>query len=145
MKILFTKLSDEEHRVQIYRKDDSTDETTLVSRSFLLHDFAHFAAEEQIGLRNGVWGLIAQGASLDGTGIRGPEAQLAEAIAGPLQILFRDDAELEKFEKTLAYLLPDRDCAELAKQIRERGRHLKGHWRATPFGETMEIEWPDHD
>ena len=131
--------------MQVVRQDNSHDEATLVSRSFLLHDFAHLAAEEHVGLRNGIWGLIAQGAGLDGSGIRGPEAQLAEALAGPIQILFRDDAEIEKFEKTLAYVLPDRDCTELAEQIRERGRQLKGHWRATPYGETMEVEWPEHD
>lgn len=143
MKIRFTKLSDDEHRVHVVRRDNSEDQTTLVTRSFLLHDFAHLAAEEQIGLRNGIWGLIAQGAGLDGTGIGGPEAQLAEAIAGPIQILFRDDAEVEKFERTLAYLLPDRDCTELAEKIQTRGKQLKGHWRATPFGETMEVEWQE--
>ncbi len=139
MQIRFTNISDEEHRAQIMRQENSRDETTLVSRRFLLHNFAHAAAEEQIGLCNGIWGLIVQGAGLDGADIGGPDAQLAEALAGPIQILFRDDADLGKFQQTLAYISPDSDCTKPAEHICERRKQLDGHWRATPYGETMEV------
>ncbi|MCG8415640.1 MAG: hypothetical protein MI746_15600 [Pseudomonadales bacterium] len=145
MKILFTKLSDEEHRVHIVRCDGSEDDATLNSRSFLRHDFAHLATEECVGLARGFWGQVAKGAGLNGTGIGGPEAQLAEALAAPIQTLMRTGATVETYEKTLSHVLPDRDCGELAMQVKERGRQLEGYWRATPYGETMEVEWLEHD
>ena len=141
MKILFTKFSDEEHRVKVIRDDGSEDQTTLVSRSFLRHDFAHLAAEQCVEIENGFWGLVAKGAALDGEGIGGPKIQLAESLAGPIQTLMRLNAPVEKFESYLSHLLPDRNCSQLAIEIKEKGRQLEGHWRATPFGETMEVEW----
>ncbi len=146
MIIRFTKLSDEEHRIEVQRQDGSRDQTTLNSRSFLRHDFAHLIVEECVGLQQGFWGSLAGGASLDGAGIGGPEIQLAEALAAPVQTLMRLESPLEKYHATLAYVLPDRDCTELAQQVHERVRQIEGHWRATAYGETMELEWQEeHD
>lgn len=143
MQIRFTKLSDVEHRLAITRNDGSTDNFVLNSRSFLRHDLAHFITESCVGLNQGFWGLVAQGAPLNGDGMGGPELQLAEALAGPVQILMRDNAATKQFEQVLAYVLPDRDCSELASNMHEQSRKLQGHWRATPYGETMEIEWQE--
>ena len=41
MKIVFKKISNEEHVVKVFRRDNSTEEAILNSRSFLRHDFAH--------------------------------------------------------------------------------------------------------
>ncbi len=143
MLIRFTKLSDDEHRVQVLRGNGSEEQATLNSRSFLRHDFAHLVTEESVGLRNGFWGQIAKGATLNGEGLGGPGIQLAEALAAPIQTLMRLDAPLEKYQRTLEHLLPDRACVELAAQVKERVRQLEGHWRATAYGETMEIEWQE--
>lgn len=143
MQIRFTRLSDDQHRVEVTRADGSTEEATLPSREFLRHDFAHLAAESCVGLSKGYWGSVASGAGLDGSGMGGPEIQLAEALAGPIQTLLRTDANLKHYEATLARVLPDRDCRELAAKVHERGRQLQGHWRATPFGESMEVQWDE--
>ena len=142
MKIRFTKLSDEEHQVQVLRDDGSEEARVLNSRSFLRHDFAHLATEQCVGLSKGYWGSVAKGTGLDGAGLGGPEIQLAEALAAPIQTLMREGAELERYHKVLSYVLPDRDCAELAEKVKDIARQLEGHWRATPYGKSMEVEWP---
>jgi hypothetical protein len=141
MKIRFTKLSDQEHRVQVIRDDGSMDEATLNSHSFLRHDFAHLAAEECVGLDEGFWGLVARGAPLNGEGMGGPYIQLAETLAGPIQTLMRIDAPVVRYIATLSHLLPDRDCGELGAAVHEKARQLQGHWQATAYGDTMEVEW----
>ena len=145
MKIRFAKLSDEEHRVEVIRRDGSVESATLNTRSFLRHDFAHFATESCVRLESGYWGMVAAGASLAGDEIRGPQAQLAEALAAPVQTLMRVDADLDRYQQTLAYVLPDRDCTELAQQVKDCAKKLEGHWRATPYGDSMEIDWPEND
>lgn len=145
MLIRFTKVSDDQHRVAVSRSNGSTEQATLPSRGFLRHDFAHLVVEECVGLEKGYWGSVASGARLDGSDMGGPEIQLAEALAGPVQTLLRIDGSLDQFETTLARVLPDRDCADLAKQVQQRGKQLLGHWRATPFGESMEVEWAEHE
>jgi hypothetical protein len=46
---------------------------------------------------------------------------------------------------TLAQVLPDRDCTKLARQEKHCAKKLEGHWRATPYGDSMDINWPDND
>ncbi len=141
MKIRFIKHSDEEHSVQIVRHDGSKDEVRLNSRSFLRHDLAHLAAEQCVGLDDGFWGQVAKGAPLNGEGMGGATIQLAETLAGPVQTLMRIDAPPARYIATLSHLLPDRDCGDLGIAVHEKARQLQGHWRATHYGESMEIEW----
>ena len=54
MKISFTKLSDERHRVAVTRDDGSTDSVEPDTRSFLRHVLSHFAVEVEPGLQHGV-------------------------------------------------------------------------------------------
>ena len=51
MKISFAKLSSEQHSVSVVRQDLSTDTSTLDSRSFLWHDFAHLAVESELPMQ----------------------------------------------------------------------------------------------
>jgi hypothetical protein len=66
VEILFTKLSDERHGVQVNRVDGTLDQIELNTRSFLRHDFAHFAVEAEVPIRFGYWGSVADGVSLGG-------------------------------------------------------------------------------
>lgn len=141
MEILFTKLSNEEHSLRIRRADGSTEESILNSRSFLRHDLAHFAVETEVPLEKGFWGSVAEGASLAGTDIKGPDIATAEALSGPVQTLMRVEAETEKYMYVLQRVRPQSATNELAARIREKGRQLQGHWKATPYGESMTLEW----
>ena len=140
MEIRITKISDEAHAVQVNRRDASSEQIELNSRSFLRHDFAHFAVEHEIPLRAGYWGSVANGAALGGE-IESPEIWLAESLAGPVQTLIRKDSPVARYLEVLERVVPDRATSDLAERIYNCGRRLTGHWRATPYGEFMIIHW----
>ncbi len=143
MDIAITKLSDAEHRVTITRRDGSTESTTMVTREFLRHDFAHFAVETEVPVALGYWGCVAAGATLTGDGAGGRDIALAETLAGPVQTLMRLEAPPDKYLAMLERLQPQIATPDLAQRLFERARQLTGHWRATPFGETMHISWAE--
>ena len=141
--IRFRKLSDQQHSVSILRRDGSRDVARLDTRSFLRHDLAHYAVERELPIAKGYWGSVAAGASLDGAGIEGPDAELAESLAGPVQTLMRTEAGTDDYLAVLARVTPGAASAELASRIQESIRRLRGYWRATPFGGDMYLDWPD--
>ncbi len=142
MKIRFTKISDTEHQVAVVRADGSQDTKVLNSRSFLFHDFAHLALETAMRLEHGFWGSVATGASLSGSDCKGNDILLAESLAGPIQVLIKKDAEPADYRKVLSRLLKNSPQTKtLSESIHAEARHLKGLWRATPYGKTMEVDW----
>lgn len=141
MQIVITKISKDEHKIEITRKNGSNVSTILNSRSFLRHDFAHFAVEAEVPFKLGYWGLVAAGASISGKGFAGKEIALAETLAGPVQTLMRIEAEPDRYLELLQRALPQMATFELAERIFKRGRSLAGQWRATPFGSSMSIAW----
>lgn len=143
MDILFTKLSDQQHRLTIRRHDGSEESAELNSRSFLRHDLAHLAVELEVPLARGFWSQIAAGAALDSKKFAG-DIKLAESLAGPVQTLMRIKAGKEQFLNVLQQVQPALASDDLAGRIRERGRQLQGHWQATAFGEDMHLIWPEN-
>jgi hypothetical protein len=63
MQIRLRKISDLRHRLEIIRNDGSRDAVELASRSFLIHDFLHYAVESRAGLTASFWGMLASGKS----------------------------------------------------------------------------------
>lgn len=49
MRIAFTKLTQDRHRLEIRREDGSTESVELETRSYLLHDLGHYAVEAEAG------------------------------------------------------------------------------------------------
>lgn len=143
MKVTITKVSEDEHRVEVIRKDGSSESVILNSRSFLRHDFAHFAVETEIPIKQGYWGLVAAGASLSGDGFSGKDIALAETLVGPVQTLIRTEAEPASYLEVLERYQPHLATDELAERIYKRARSLTGHWRATHFGNSMSITWEE--
>lgn len=143
MEIRFTKTSDLRHTLSITRLDESTESIELDTRSFLRHDLAHFAAESEFGVRDGFWGLVARGASLDGDEFEGTNIMFSESIAGPVQTLMRTEAPVEVIFEVLHRVVPEHVTQEIAESIHERLRTLRGHWRATPYGESMVLDWAE--
>ena len=135
-----TKISNDCHSIRVTRANSSSDSIELNSRSFLRHDFAHFAVEVETPLLNGYWGSVASGSPLGGN-MNGSEIWLAESLAGPVQTLMRQEAGYERYLELLKVRVPDLASIDLAQRIHERARQLQGHWRATPFGDSMTIHW----
>ncbi len=143
MRIQFHKISNSEHRVSVIRSDGSMDSNALASRSFLFHDFAHLAIEIELPLLRGFWGNVADGRALDDPGELEGELAKAEALAGPIQTLIKNNASAADFHAVLARLLPDQpELDHVADSILQRARALRGQWRATHFGKHMEVQWP---
>lgn len=143
MKVVFTKLSDDRHRVTVERRDGSREVVELDTRSFLRHDLAHLAVELELGLAGGVWGSVAGGGSLSGDGLDGPDMDRAESVAGPMQTMMRIQAPAEAILEVLTRVAPDIATPEVADGIHARMRALAGHWAATPYGSDMDLDWPE--
>ena len=143
MKVVFVKLSDDRHCVRVERSDGTGESVELESRSFLRHDLAHFAVEVELTLSEGVWGSVARGGSLAGSGLDGADMTLAETVSGPMQTLMRTNASAAEIHDVLTRIAPQVASPRLAERLHARARSLAGHWAATPYGGEMELEWPD--
>jgi hypothetical protein len=142
MEVAIRKLSDIRHSVTVTRADGSTETVELDSKDFLRHDLAHFAVEVEIGFEHAVWGSVARGGSLDGTGIDGPDVGAAESLAGPIQTLKRTSAGPDQVLEALRRFTPEIASPELANRLHQRMRALTGHWAATRYGHEMTLTWP---
>lgn len=146
MQIRLTRVSNTTHRFELERADGSCESAVLDTRSFLVHDLVHYAVEGLLGEREGFWGLLAAGRPLAEVNDREnppPEPALMriEALVGPLQSLCQgrgDRARLEAHLRDHTPPLPP----DFVGAVLDRMRHLRGHWRGTPFGTPMALVWP---
>lgn len=143
MDVAFVKLSDQRHLVRVRRADGTSESVELDSRSFLRHDLAHFAVERELELTGGVWGSVAAGGSLTGTGLDGADMWLAETLSGPMQTMMRTGADATGILEALACVAPDVASIDLATRLHDRLRSLAGHWASTPYRGEMTLEWPE--
>ena len=151
MRVRFTKLTDATHRFEVLRDDGSSERAELETRSFLLHDLVHFAVEAEANIQDGFYGLLAEGvpfAQLKELG-PGPSAgptepspglALAETLVGPLQTYFRG-RDTERLSPELEARFSQLTHDGFLAGVSERMRRLQGHWRAIPYGETLELIW----
>lgn len=156
MRVRLTRIDERHHRLEVER-EDSWESAELETRSTLAHDLTHYAVERAGGLQDGFFGLLAAGCTLDQlagraktmkTVLTGPSLEIERAVA-ILQTLVRRDEDPDELFARITDLLALQDARppawftlELVRAVRERLRHLAGRWAATPFGETLELEWP---
>lgn len=149
MRIFLTRLSNEGHRLRIERPDGSCVESELETRSVFLHDLVHYAIEAEAGIEDGFWGLLAQGTDFGelreeiGTPMREGIA-LAESLVGPMQSVWKQQLEPGRYVEMLSRTASFVDSA-FVDRVLERIRKLWGHWRGTPFHESMNLRWPPGD
>ena len=145
--VRLTRLNPTHHRFEAIRADGTREMREFETRSLLLHDLVHFAVESEAKLRGGFYGTLAEGADYDAPR-PGSEAMAIESVVGPLQGAIKGDVDPNAFVSrhremqvnmggaSPAWLTPD-----LIARTLERLRQLQGQWRATPFGETMELRF----
>ena len=148
VQVAFTKLFKERHRFAVVRSDGVRDAVELETRSYLVHDWVHFAVEAELPIADGFYGRLASGTRLCvlNDRARAPEPGsglgLAESLVGPMQSVYRGrlavDAYLALVDRQRA---PQVDRA-FVQRVLERLRRLAGHWRATAYGGEMRREWP---
>jgi hypothetical protein len=149
MQVAFTKLSAQQHRFALIRADGSREAVVLESRSYLVHDWVHFAVEAELPIVDGFYGQLASGMPLGRLNDRSRpmlEAHgglaLAEALVGPMQSLHRGRLTREAYLALARPKLPGRVSAAFVERAQERLRRLTGFWRATPYGRDMVLGWP---
>jgi hypothetical protein len=155
MLIRLTRLTNDRHQFEIVRDDGTRESHELETRSTLLHDLAHYAVETEAGLENSFYGRLAQGIAYEALiQVPGaPEALQTEVVVALVQGAFKDGGS------------PKTDPAQCAREIaagfrstggqppvwltpdfiartRERLRRVQGQWRATPFHQTLALEFP---
>jgi hypothetical protein len=148
----FTRISPTHHRFE-YRREDGTGEVLeLDTRSFLTHDLIHYAVESEARLKGSFYGILAkiggyEELSVSGGVALGGEAAITERVAGAVTGALNDEALGDEafIERVSEYLdlfeekAPRWFTPDFMAAVRERMRQLTGRWKATPFGETMEL------
>jgi len=145
--VRFTRLNPTHHRFEAIRADGTREVREFETKSLLLHDLVHFAVESEAKLRGGFYGALAAGAAYDAP-LPGREAMAIESVVGPLQGALKDQVDPEAFvarhremQANIGGASPDWLTPDLIIRALERLRQLQGQWRATPFGETLELRF----
>ena len=154
MRILLTRITNDRHSLTVVRDDGSSDLVVLETRSCFVHDLLHYAVESSAGLQEGFWGTLAKGTTLaevnDRTGdfaMGNPNTAMIELAAAVLSGALKGRTAAELVAGLRGYLeatgkaLPPWFTEALVADVQERMRRLLGHWKATAFGQAMELEW----
>ena len=148
MQVSFTKLSAQEHRFVVIRDDGAREALVLESRSYLIHDWVHFAVEAELPIADGFYGQLAGGKPLARFNDRSQPLAgqgglaLAEALVGPMQSLYHGRLTPEAYLDLARPRLPERVNAGFVERVRERLRRVGGLWRTTRYGRDMVLVWP---
>jgi hypothetical protein len=156
MLIRLTRLTNDRHRLELVRDDGTREARELETRSALLHDLVHYAVETEAGLEASFYGQIAGGQTyeaLTAEPSRDAEAMQTEAVVARIQGLAKNDTwsriDPENFAesiaagfRSLAREPPAWLTGDLIVRVHERLRRVQGQWRATPFHETLVLEFP---
>jgi hypothetical protein len=150
----FTRLSPTHHRFEYRRDDGSGEAIELETKSFLFHDLLHYAVESEAGLKGSFYGILGkiggyEELSVNGGAALGGEIAITERVVGALTgALQRDDldeaafvAEVNEYLDFFEERAPRWFTLPFIAAVRERMRQLMGRWKATPSGETMELQF----
>jgi hypothetical protein len=154
MRILFHKLTGGRHALEIVRDDGWRERVECETRSYLEHDLLHYAAEAEAALDGGFWGSLAGGKTLAemndraAPGYATAEGVVIEQVVGVLSGVMKGRAPeqivaaLETYAASLGQETPAWLTVPVVEAVKERMRGLIGRWKATPFGQAMELAWP---
>jgi len=150
----FTRLSPTHHRFEYRRADGSGEAIEMETRSLLVHDLLHYAVESEAGLRGSFYGVLGkiggyEELSVAGGAALGGEIAITERVVGALTGAARREdldeaafvAQVTEFLDAYEGRAPRWLTPALVAAVRERMRQLLGRWRATPFGQTMELDF----
>jgi hypothetical protein len=158
MLIRLTRLTNECHRLELVRDDGTREARELETRSALLHDLVHYAVETEAGLEASFYGRLARGETyeaLTAVSPSDPEAMQTEAVVARIQGAAKNDTwsaadlDAEGLARSIAAGFrsvgdepPAWLTGDLIVRVRERLRRVQGQWRATPFHQTLALEFP---
>ena len=159
MRIRLTKVSDEQHRLEIERDDGSREAIDLVTREALFHDLLHYAVESAMATQGGFWGALAAGKTMADLNDRSGESMrefavtllpVEEAVGMMTGVVRSEDpdalaaATIRRYHESMERPVPAWCSESFVSEVREQMRQLVGRWRAAPYRHSMEIEWPQN-
>ncbi|MBI1360537.1 MAG: hypothetical protein GC155_09695 [Alphaproteobacteria bacterium] len=147
LRIRLTRISNDRHRFEAVRADGSVELRELETRSYLTHDLVHFALESEGKLDEGFYGLLARGGGYEASAdMWAGDTGRIEKVVAMLQTALKDEVETREFAKRASdafhhinELAPAWLTEDLIAGAVQRFRSLQGKWRATPFGEAMDL------
>lgn len=152
----FTQVSPTHHRFEYRRPDGTGEAIEMETRSLLLHDLLHYAVESEAGLKGSFYGILGRIGGYEelqvaGGAALGGEIAITErvvgALTGALQHEGLDDeafcAQVSEFLDIYDERAPRWFTPYFVAAVRERMRQLVGRWKATPFGQPMELAFPE--
>jgi hypothetical protein len=156
MLIRLTRLTNERHRLELVRDDGTREARELETRSALLHDLVHYAVETEAGLAASFYGQLATGKTYEALTAEpssDPEALQTEAVVVRIQGIAKNDSwsnvDPDTFAETIAagFRAVGREppawlTGDLVIRVREQLRRVQGRWRATPFHQALELDFP---
>jgi hypothetical protein len=155
LSLRFTRVSPTHHRFEYRRADGSGEAIEMETRSLLFHDLLHLAVESEAALKGSFYGILGkiggyEELSVAGGAALGGEIAITERIVGALTGALQDEAlDGEAFVARVTEYLDIYDeraprwfTPAFVLAVRERMRQLMGRWKATPFGETLELGFP---
>lgn len=156
MQIRFTRLTNDRHRLEVVRDDGTREAHEQETRSTLLHDLVHYAVETEAELEASFYGRLARGetyAALTTAMPADAEPAQTEVVVARIQGIAKNDTwseiEPESFAegivagfRVMGNATPAWLTGDLIARVRERLRRVQGQWRATPFHQTLVLEFP---
>lgn len=149
-----TRVSPTHHRLEYVRADGTGESAEIESKSFLFHDFVHFAIETEAKLRGGFFGLLSRGHTYAELSGKAPSEHSTEEALVIEQAVSITTGIIKKMttpeEAILAFKglrnasgkrIPVWYTPVFIERVRERQRHLMGHWNSMRFGETLELQF----
>ena len=154
MRILFRKISDEQHELTIVRAAGRRESLLCETRSVLMHDFIHYAVESAAHIETGFWGLLAHGRTLaemnDRAGLpsadEAAEMATVERFVGALSGAVKEVpaaqliAGIRRYARAMDSDVPPWLTEAVVVDAQERLRRLVGAWRATSAGAALELD-----
>lgn len=152
--VRFRRVSPTHHRFEVVR-GGASEAAELETRSTLLHDLVHFAVESEAGLRDSFYGRLARGVAY--AALAAPEMAVAmsgeiaatERVVAALQGAWKRGlapaafvATLRDYFRNLGEPAPEWLTPGLIERAASRLRELEGAWRATQFGDPLELRFP---
>jgi hypothetical protein len=148
----FTRVSATHHRFE-YRREDGTGEAVeMETRSLLFHDLLHYAVESEAHLKGSFYGILGriggyEELTVAGGAALGGEVAVTERVVGALTGALKSEdlddaafvAQVTEFLEIYDERAPRWLTPAFIAAVRERMRRLMGRWKATPFGETLEL------
>lgn len=168
MKVEITKGTDRDW-IEISRDEESPEKTSFPKKGPMPHDAVHFIVETELKLRNGFWGMVADGVRVadvqdiakkaghaSASRARLPDASIVELLqVERLVECFEadiwsgaDDVELFQDIARVACessFVPDMQIStDAIKAIRSQLKKFQAAWTVAPIGHTVSFEWREN-